>query len=73
MGGSISMLYWQKEYYGFEKKQKIKEELIKFKKKRRDTPIPYSFQQSPTRNYQRRFRQLLKAKYNHSLLLPVVE
>ena len=72
MGGSISMLYWQKEYYHFEKTQNIKKELIKFKK-RRDTPIPYSFQQSPTRNYQRKFRQLLKAKYNHSMPSPIWE
>ena len=65
MGGSIGMIYYIRELDHFSKTQNIKTELLEFqKKKRRDTPIPYSFNQSPTRNYERRFRQLLKAKYN---------
>lgn len=65
MGGSIGIL--QSEYLHFSQTQNIKIELrdIGGQKKRRDTPMPYSFKQSPTRDYERRFRKLLKVKYNY--------
>lgn len=68
MGGSISMIYYKRELDHFSKTQRLKTELLESKnKKRRDTPLSYSFSQSPTRNYERRFRQLLRAKYNFDL------
>jgi len=68
MGSSISILYYNREKHKFLKKQEIKKEFIQLnkKKKRRDTPYPFLFVQSPTRDNRdmdERFNKLLKVLY----------
>ena len=68
MGGSFGILYYNKELYKYNKKQDIKDELITLSKKkiktRRDTPYPYEFVQSPTKNRHDRFHILLRTLYD---------
>ena len=76
MGGSISSIYYNKEYNYFLQKQNLKSELIilseknkiikQNKKKRRDTPYVFHFVQSPTRNYKNRFDKCLKLRYSNN-------